>query len=195
MKYIFSLFLILAISSNAWGLSQIDILSVNNNDNFKGYTFTPPFNQLITVHLDLGESLSSKVLNIFPKNDSRDSVKIQMESSLTVMNEGPHLDLANWKHCTTVWIEAEKLSDFKFKLPITEKIDSECFSDVPIAEIKKEVFKIGGDRWSNLIRDDASIDDYPMDIALSSVLIKIEKLIHDKWETITVIKFSVPMGC
>lgn len=195
MRYLINIFLVLTLSSNVWAVAQIDILSAESKNYFQGYTFPPPYEQITDAYLDLGENLSSKIVRISSGESELFRVKVQMESSLTIMNEGPHLDLINWKHCTTEWLEAKKISDSQFKLPVMEKIDPSCFPETTIPEIRNEVLKRGGERWANLIKDSASLNDYPMAIALSSVRIKVEKRAGEQWKTVTIIQFSIPMGC
>ena len=113
MRYLLIMFLVLTSASNVWAVTQIDILSADSKDYFQGYTFSPPYKITTASYLDLGESLSGKIVLISTEERSEFRVKVQMESSLTIMDEGPHLDLINWKHCSTEWIDATKISDSK----------------------------------------------------------------------------------
>ena len=196
MRYLLNIFMFtLALSSNAWAVSQIEILSNGGSAQFQGYRFSPPYGNMTEAFVDLGESLSSKIVRITAKAGTQFRVNVQMESSLTIMNEGPHLDLVDWKHCTTEWREAERITDSEFRIPVTEEIDQACFQEISVAEIRDEVLKRGGTRWADLIKDDASITDYPMALALSSVTVKVEELLEDGWTVVTIIRFSIPMGC
>ena len=195
MKYLITMIFALAVSSHSWAVSEIEILPVENGDHFQGYRFSPPYGNMTEAFVDLGESLSSKIVRITSTAGARLRVSVQMESSLTLMDEGPHLDLIDWKHCTTEWIEAERISDSEFRIPVTEKVDQGCFHEISMAEIRNEVLKRGGTRWADLIKDDASITDYPMAVGLSAVALKVEELLEHGWKVVTIIRFSIPMGC
>lgn len=195
MKYLVNIFLVLAMSSNVWAETQIEILPNGGGEHFQGYKFPPPYHKITEAFIVPGESLTSTTVRITPESGAQFRVSVQMESSLTIMDEGPHLDLTDWKHCTTEWLEAERITDSEFRIPVTEEIDQGCFHQVTIDEIRNEVLKRGGARWADLIEDDASITDYPMAVALSSVTVKVEQLLEDSWEVVTMIRFSIPMGC
>ena len=194
MKLLLPTFLLLLISANAMAITQINI-DARGKDHFQGYSFAAPYKKTTNAYLDLGENLSNKTVRIAAKDGANFKVQIQLETSLTIMDEGPHLDLINWKHCTTEWREVEKISGSEFILPVLEKINVDCFPNVTAAEIRAEALKLGGERWANLIKQDASINDYPLSTALSLVRIKIEEKISGEWQTITVLHFSIPMGC
>ncbi len=195
MKLFLQTLLLLLISTNTFAITQINVAAQNDKDYFQGYSFVPPYQKTTHASLDLGENLSGKIVRIAANDGANFKVHLQLETSLTIMDEGPHLDLINWKHCTTEWIKVETESDSEFILPVLENIDVACFPKVTAAEIRAEALKQGGERWANLIKQDASINDYPFGTALSMVRIKIEENIAGEWQTVTVLLFSIPMGC
>lgn len=195
MRLLSGILLVLFLSSNSFAGHKIEVFSVNKKDDFQGYQFSVPDQEITKVDLDLGENLSSKTIRISSEKPSIYRVHVQLETSLTIMDEGPHLDLINWKHCTTEWMEVDESSGTEFILPELEKIDVNCFPVVTAAEIRDEALEQGGQRWAKLIGKDATINDYPIGVSLSTVRIKIEEKTDDKWKIITVLDFSIPMGC
>ena len=195
MKTIITIFAILFLASNTFAATQIEVYSSNEKEHFQTYKFPAPFKNTTKAYLDLGEDLSSKKIIIKSKNDTHYRVFVQVETSLTIMNEGPHLDLINWKHCTTEWLEINRISSSKFSLPQINEIDINCFPKVSAAEIRDEAYKQGGQRWADLIDLNASIDDYPIAVGISSIRLKLEKKIEGTWQLITILDFTVPMGC
>lgn len=158
--------------------------------------FTAPIQSEIETYLDLGNSLSKHALTIFSANKETFRVSLQLETSMSISSEGPHLDLTDWKHCTTDWVNAKAFSQSVFILPNFDTIDTACFPDVTQEEIKAEVFKLGGQRWADVLDEEGFPDWYsPASIALSMVRIKIEQQVGPSWQKVTIINVSIPMGC
>ena len=195
MKTIITLFAILFLVSNTFAVTQIEVYSSNEDEYFQTYKFPAPFKKTTKAYLDLDEDLSSKKVIIKPKNNASYRAFIQIETSLTIMNEGPHLDLINWKHCTTEWLEINQISSTEFSLPRINEIDINCFPKVTVSEIRDEAYKQGGQRWADLIGFNASIDEYPIAVAISSIRLKVEEKVKGTWQLITLLDFSIPMGC
>jgi len=179
------------------GTVLIEVGADNPVEGVKSFQFKSPFKNSISRSLGLADDLS--LLNVAIRSESTNSFRVllQLETSMTVMDEGAHLDLTDWKHCTTDWLEVAKLSGNKFALPDFRRINTDCFPDVSDTEIKEEVFAQGGERWARVL--DISYPDYPeyssTTVELSSVRLKVETLRNGKWSLVTVLDFNVPLGC
>lgn len=77
-------------------------------------------------YVDIGESIEGKKIRFRVSNQFDLSVFQRHENSVTVMAEGPHCDLIDWKHYDSEWL-ALQLRDSEFEtLQYTEKIVPEC---------------------------------------------------------------------
>jgi len=158
--------------------------------------FNAPIASEIEAELDLGETLSEKTITIVSAPGEVFRVSVQLETSMALGDDGPHLDLVGWKHCTTDWLATDTVDESAFRLPDFNHIDTECFPQYSPEEIREEVLKEGGQRWVDVLeqRDLAAGYD-PAYVALSMVRIKIEKQVDSRWNAVTTINVSVPMGC
>lgn len=153
-------------------------------------------NDTAYVTLDLSGTLEGKFLKIFHKKYQKVEVFQCYENSVTIMDEGPHCDLTEWKHYYSEWKELPYFSDKNsFKTFKHSEQDSERFISIKIEELKKAVANFCGERWSNLINNIKHANEYPSGITTSRILLKI--ILTDKNNHITkkLIVFELPMGC
>ena len=174
---------------------MIEIYSNELTQLSQNYKFNSPFTKESTAHLDLGDNLDGQLVKLISSDADTFRVHIQYETSLTVMDEGPHLDLVDWKHCTTEWLNVTESSPNTFKLPRESEINLDCFPDVTPKMIKDAVLKYGGERWASLLRDDIDVNTYPLATALSTIRVRVQRLMDKKWVEEALISINVPMGC
>ena len=195
-RYSISFLLLLIISSSANAdLKMIEIYSNELTQLSQSYKFHPPFSKELTTYLELGDNLDGQLVKLTSSGADKFRVHIQYETSLTVMDEGPHLDLIDWKHCTTEWRQVTESSPNLFTLPSENEINLDCFPSVTSKEIRDAVFKYGGERWASLLKDDVNIYTYPLATSVSSIRIRVQRLSGEKWVEDAMISINVPMGC
>ena len=75
----------------------------------------------INFDLDLSHSIENQIIVLHPfLNDAREfKIEQQFETSMSVSDEGPHIDLTDWRHYTSDWQEIKKLEGNRF---LTSKI-------------------------------------------------------------------------
>jgi hypothetical protein len=120
----------------------------------------------------------------------------RFENSVTVMNEGPHCDLIDWKHFTSEWKKIKKLGKYQFKTNSISMKEQEKFIPVDMDEFKLAVKEYCGEGWYELVKEAKSVHEYPCGIGTSKIELKI--VLKDKETNQTVEKlivFDVPMGC
>lgn len=187
---------LLTMSSSAKAdLMIVEIRSDELNQLSQNYRFTYPFSKETTAYLELGDNLDGKLVKLTSSGKEKLQVHIQYETSLTIMDEGPHLDLTDWKHCTTEWLQVMESSPNIFTLPRESEINLDCFPDVTPKMIKDAVLKYGGERWASLLNENVSINTYPLSTAVSTIRIRVQRLSGEKWVQDALISVSVPMGC
>jgi hypothetical protein len=119
-------------------------------------------------------------------------------TSMTVMGEGPHLDLSNWRHYDSEWITLDQLSQRKFRTLATEKMDASKFPSVTKSELLAAVRKHAYADWPeavDLAKTCKSPHDEPCGVGVSSLYFRIEKQVGDRWIKVGVVEVLIPMGC
>lgn len=160
-----------------------------------GYLFEAPFKPATKSYLDLGDELAEQFIKLAAADNDQFRLFAQYETSVTVMDEGPHLDLTDWKHCTTDWIPVDQITPATFQFPASLAVDLGCFPEVSGKELKKAVSEYGGERWSSLLGADVSPNSYPLATSLNTIRLRVEQLKNGEWVAVTMLDIAVPMGC
>ena len=150
--------------------------------------------------LDVPENIDGQELFILGGAQSEQyRISERYRTSMTVMGEGPHLDLIDWRHFDSEWIPLEKLSQRKFRSIASEKMDVETFPATTRAEllsaVRKRAVAIGWEPAIDLAKTCRSPKDEPCAVSVSSVYFRIERLVGDTWVKVGSIEISIPMGC
>lgn len=143
------------------------------------------------IELGLGDEIWKKQIELFSDDITDFKIYQRYETSITISDEGPHLDLTDWKHYESDWKEL-KLNESNEC--ITADYESNKFVDVDISELKEAVREKGGDYWYHLVKDIISPSDYPSNIGISKVEFRITGIKNGKMVTRTVL-FIPPLGC
>ena len=118
-----------------------------------------------------------------------------IETAVTIMNEGPHCDLVNWKPFRS---EAKILEANTGVYTIKDYSAEElqAYSKFSLDNLIEAARAECGDRWAELAKDCESPNEYPCAVAPSKFILKIEfkKRKWSKWQTREV-HFMIPMGC
>ncbi|BCR06256.1 hypothetical protein DESUT3_33250 [Desulfuromonas versatilis] len=159
--------------------------------------------EAIRAELDLGVADRLEII-LHPAAPGNERLRIrqQYETSLTLMDEGPHMDLLDWTHFVSPWVELEATPEGSFIMPIptsskfpavnTEEIVAAV--ETESAQWEKEGYQ-SGERWINLARQCRGPNDYPCGVGLSLIRLNIEVLDQGAWRTLERIELSLPMGC
>jgi hypothetical protein len=153
-------------------------------------------NDTAKVYVELGETPQGKKIKIKQSKFKKIEIFQRYENSVTIMNEGPHCDLTEWKHYYSDW---KKLNfDFTENTFVSDSYqyeDSEKFIDIDINELKKAVEKECGGYWPEHIKDIKNVNEYPSGVSMSRIFLKI--LLTDENDSVIekTIEFVIPMGC
>lgn len=151
----------------------------------------------ISMGIELGETPEGKMIRV---QHLQDFSKIQIfqkhENSITIMNEGPHCDLVNWKHYKSSWKPLKSISkNKKFKTNSYSENEWKNFIAINIDELKAEVKNTCGDEWSDLLKDAESLKDYHIGISINKIYLRIVMTDLDGDKIEKIIAFEIPMGC
>lgn len=176
----------------------------DRESSFSGWTHEGPVPATLNVPVELGDDVFGATLQLQPaKPGETYRVRVQYETSLALGAEGPHLDLTDWKHCTSAWQPAQPVDAVSFVLPIPTAEQHSCFPAYTRAEldaaVRAHAAKQGdptiADGWlPNLDKGDAvgAVTPY---VGISTVRVRVEVKRKGAWVAVTTVAFELPMGC
>ena len=169
---------------------QIDTLEIWNESNTISAT-----NDTAHVMLGLGFGIEGNRVKVYSDKNLEFNIYQRYETSITIMNEGPHCDLNNWKHYYSDWKKIN-VSNNRFIADSYNIEERETFLEVNMKEVQVEVQKQCGDRWSELLDGVNSVDEYPCGVGISCIYFKIVySPVDSDISTTKFVAFEVPMGC
>lgn len=148
--------------------------------------------------LDIGDDIYGREITIVGGEQSaKYRIFERYRTSMTVMGEGPHLDLTDWRHFDSEWIELDQLDEDKFRTLAYEQMDSSKFPPTTKSELIGAVRKRASDwpRIVELAKTCRNPNDGPCSVSDSSLYFRIEKLVGDRWTTVGLVEVYIPMGC
>lgn len=150
-----------------------------------------------TLDLELGASVDGQPITLYLSPDEMREFKVeqQFETSMTIMDEGPHLDLIDWKHYTSEWQPLESIGQNKFRALTLSEDEVSRFPTVTPAEIYSAVLKRGGKRWANIAKTCKGPNDDWCGVSTSRISFRISALTDRKWVVVHQVDVIVPMGC
>ena len=167
--------------------------NLKTNDEFKRNTLHDK--DTIRINVALGDSPEGKIITINNKDYKHVSIFQQFENSVTIMNEGPHCDLTEWKHYYSSWEPLQAISKTKFKTLQYSSAQRRQFMDIDINQLKTEVENKCGKDWRNYVNDITTVNDFPADIGISRIFLKVLLTNENDEVTEKIIEFQIPMGC
>jgi hypothetical protein len=172
-------------------VSIYDIEFWDGENNIKKFN-----NDSVLVYLELGEVIEENKINVETNNFKIISIRQSFETSITVMNEGPHLDLTEWKHYRSDWFNLKEVSENSFMTVVFKNENKEKFIPVEISEVYDAVKEYGGESWYEHAKTSKNIYEYPFGVGVSRYFIEIVLENVDTNKAIRkMIVFYSPLGC
>jgi hypothetical protein len=153
---------------------------------------------VVVDDLDIMEDVDGEEITI--KGDDRSTqfrVSERYRTSLTVTDEGPHLDLVDWRHYDSEWKPLEELGERRFRTLSANQMNDRKFPPATKAEILEAVRKRAGDWWEviDVAETCNGPNDAPCEVGVSSIYFRVEALVGDEWINAGVVEVHIPMGC
>ncbi|MBK5719705.1 hypothetical protein JGH11_02340 [Dysgonomonas sp. Marseille-P4677] len=148
----------------------------------------------IHIIIEMGETIEGQLIEIITDNLNNMKIEQCYETSITVMNEGPHCDLTNWRHYLSNWIELNKNTNNQFICYTYEDNEKEIFPEIDIEELKDAVLVHCGEKWHELIKEKSNPKEYPFGVGISRYYLKITGY-NEKEFVSKIIILENPMGC
>jgi hypothetical protein len=152
----------------------------------------------IAVDVELGQTVYGQSVVLVPGSGSERRsfrAQAQYETSLTIMDEGPHLDLLDWKHYRSEWKDLEQVGSLEFRMPTYTEEDESRFPTVSSEEIYQAALKAGGSHWAEGVKQVQGPNDYPAGVGISIVRLRILVQEGREWRELHQIELRFPMGC
>lgn len=150
----------------------------------------------IEIDAEVGESIEGSYISIL--NDQISDLKVEQryETSVTIMNEGPHCDLTDWKHFNSDWKSLKQnRSGLFFSEEYTDQ-DYRSFPSVSMDELRQKVKEHCGEEWFKLLAKVKSPTEYPSSVSISRYFLRITCRRKDNGKEVTkFIIIKTPMGC
>ena len=170
---------------------------------FAGWQSDGPLTGDAGVPLELGDVIDGATLQLQPADpQARLRVRIQYETSLVLSDEGPHLDLEDWKHCRSDWEDAAPLDEaaHAFVLPTASPDQHACFPAYGQAELEQAIAAhplVVGDpeaaqRWIAVSRRP---ERQAHVVVISTIRMRVDVRRDGRWSEAATVDFRPPPGC
>ncbi len=167
-------------------------------------SFQRPSKPVLRASLELGEEIEGGLLILRPAPGVTAGFEVEgsFETSLTVADEGPHLDLIDWKHYNSDWVSLTSTDGRRFRIATISEADRRRFPATSPAEIVAAVSKrlagqeaVTRERWVALARQCEGPNHGPCGIALSALRFRVYAKSPDGRRLLHVVEVAIPMGC
>ncbi len=152
----------------------------------------------VFLMLGIGDPISGHPFKIRPLDPSISDIQVfqRYQTSLTLMDEGPHVDLTDWIHYVSDW-KALPLKQLSFNSATFERSDYQRFPPVSAKEIVEAVkARLNGDqRWIQLAAQCTGPLSYPCAVSINRYSLKFRWTESSEQQIEKVVVFEVPMGC
>jgi hypothetical protein len=150
----------------------------------------------VEIYAELGETIEGQLISISSDQLSGLTVEQRYETSVTIMNEGPHCDLTDWKHFYSDWQRLQANNSGQFICDKYSEKEYEKFPKISIDDLKQKVKDQCGDEWLKLVEKIKSPTEYPSGVGISRYYLKVTGQRKDNGQTLTkLIIIETLMGC
>ena len=157
---------------------------------------------IIKVKSDLGFTPFGKVVQIKNSNWNETRVYWRYKTSLSISDEGPHLDLLDWKHYTSDWEEVDKIDGNNWWLIDYGIVRRERkFPDVSKEEIIQAIIDHSDndsqwlDVWNKYYKNKHANDVLLSLFDFSHMYLKITGIDENGVKQERMIEIMIPLGC
>ncbi len=151
------------------------------------------------IQADIAFRLSGAIIEVEPA-EAGIRLQMQVKSQVSIQNEGPHLDLVEWKSQLSDWEVIPLDRQNRAVLPDIV-VDESAFPEFSKAELRAAVFEAGGQHWIEVLDhyDSLKFDNgewiSPVMLLPSEAYIKVERFSDGQWTEVEELVFILPMGC
>ncbi len=118
----------------------------------------------------------------------------QYETTVSILGEGPHIDLTDWKHFTSEWRTLEQ-DEGRFVLPALSPEQARRFPEVDMAELVERVREVAGDDWADHAAAATAPDDYPAAVLVNVYRVRLVRWESGAWLPVQTVTIEMALGC
>lgn len=124
-------------------------------------------------------------------------LEVQTETSMTVMAEGPHCDLRNWKHGYSQMFDITYMvqPNGSLEMPDLPKAALDVFPAVSQKEMQDAVRQYCDDFWPPGIEKSKTPHTYPFGVSPSRYIFKLSGTLKNGQQQTIIFLMKVDMGC
>jgi hypothetical protein len=150
----------------------------------------------VRISAELGETIEGQLITVSTELLEEIKIEQRYETSVTIMNEGAHCDLLDWKHYDSNWKSLQMNKSGQFVCVKYTAKDYENFPKVSEFELKQQVLDHCGEEWFEQVKKIKKQTDYPVGVGVSRYFLRITGKRKDNGKTVQkIIVVVVPMGC
>lgn len=150
----------------------------------------------VEIYAELGETIEGQLISFSSDQLTGLTVEQRYQTSVTIMNEGPHCDLTDWKHFFSDWKQLQANDSGQFICDTYSENDYEKFPKISIDELKQKVKDRCGEEWLKLVEKVKKPTEYPSGVGISRYYLRVRGQRKDNGQTVTkLIIIETPMGC
>lgn len=192
-------------------LDLIEISGMNSWDKKKWKLTKKKPSAQIKLGMEYTNEYEKVQIRLTPKpGDTREfKVEQQIETSMTINDEGPHLDLLSWKHGLSPWQELAVIQPNIFRGKAITQKDSRRFPPFTKQELYQAVIKQGkrdarsgnytydpnDDKWLKLVKQKPQEGWVIYSPGVSTIRLRIQAKEGDTWQVIHTVEIAMALGC
>jgi hypothetical protein len=127
----------------------------------------------VVINAELGEKFEGQIISYKSEILTDIIIEQRYQTSVTIMKEGPHCDLTDWKHFYSDWKRLEPTSDGQYISDSYSEKEQKIFPNISIEDLKKEVKNQCGEDWFQLVDSIKNPNDYPSGVSISRYYLKV----------------------
>jgi hypothetical protein len=127
----------------------------------------------VLINAELGEKFEGQIISYKSEILSDIIIEQRYQTSVTIMKEGPHCDLTDWKHYYSEWKRLSSTSSGQFITDSYSENEQKKFPSISINDLKNEVKNQCGEDWFQLVDSIKNPNDYPSGVSISRYYLKV----------------------
>lgn len=149
----------------------------------------------VALEVALGSSPEGQAIHVALHEPGQVRLFQRYETSITVMDEGPHCDLTEWTHYLSPWQQLPA-NGTTFQAIQYADADRNRFVPVDMAAVRARVGEHCGDSWAELMAGVTHLNEYPLGVGISRIFLRVEFTPERGAPPRTfILVFEMPMGC
>lgn len=150
----------------------------------------------MNVFMEMSTNLEGQAIAVLTSELTDIQLFQSYETSVTIMNEGPHCDLLDWKHYRSDWKELTRNCFGDFIAASYDEAERRKFVEVSIEELKEAIAYYCDDDWAKHAASVKGPNDYPAGVSINKYFLKLTGKNEKTGKSVTkIISFTTAMGC